>query len=261
MVSAADRVILRFLGQACRKFTDDFRYPKIGNVALRRAASLAWAGSVHAATAALLGVAFCFWLNDAAQGAPHQSSVADSHSLSFWRVPQRSGLHCLYVLLRLNGRRVTYADLLAAFPDWAAEETSLLQLRDIATDFGLNMAITRRRPCELGQGRLPLIVHLEDPVIGDGEFSLLLSYSKTKCQILAGKNMTIEDVSTDDFRRNWSGYALERCEISFRETCLVSMGVGACMLGLYCGRNGICAHLAARSVTNERAQRAHVLRN
>jgi ABC-type bacteriocin/lantibiotic exporter with double-glycine peptidase domain len=61
---------------------------------------------------------------------------------------------------------------------------------------------------ELRDARLPLIVHLEQAGRDTGRFVVVAEFTKHDVVIFQGGTATLEPISTDAFRREWSGYAI-----------------------------------------------------
>jgi hypothetical protein len=170
-------------------------------------------------------------------------SPAGGHST--WRIAERDGIHCLYVLFGSCGRHIDYDDLLAAAAPLGGG-TSLASLCKLANRFGVRLVARRRTPAELTRDRLPAIVHLDDAAAGSGRFALLLRCDDVNCLLVSGDEVTIEQMSSDKFRRSWTGVILERENGSILRTASLSIGYGVCAIAFYAvvcfqrARRGAC---------------------
>ena len=135
-----------------------------------------------------------------------------------WRTSSRDGINCLYLMLRLHGHTVSYEKLDAALV-LRPNQTSLLSLAEVAGSFGVPLAVKRYAPAEMAELPLPLIVHMYNTRQDGGRFVLIYHVPQDE----SGKFGTIEagsralvELSSDEFRRHWSGMLLVPHRSSFR---------------------------------------------
>jgi ABC-type bacteriocin/lantibiotic exporter with double-glycine peptidase domain len=126
------------------------------------------------------------------------------------RLPERDGINCLYLQLRLLEYSGTYETLLAAVPS-RPERTSMAELGEAARHLGFNLVPARLTMGELSKMGAPTLVFMEEAGIGSGRFDLLLGFSEGEAHMIDGTFMTCHGtMPIDRFRRGWTGFALVR---------------------------------------------------
>lgn len=144
------------------------------------------------------------------------ASGAPATSRSTWRVAERDGLNCLYLLLKTYSVGVRYTALEREVSGRTKPRLGMLQLRDAAAAHGLETEIRRWTPAELSECAFPVVLHLDSDRagqrLGDGEFVLWLgqgSFSgRATHTVLRGGSALLEQCPDELLRRCWSGYAL-----------------------------------------------------
>lgn len=135
-----------------------------------------------------------------------------------WRRPEADGLNCLFVLMQLYGVAVSYQELQATFELHKSPEhpaaISLLDLRNIASQYGLRVDLVRSSPGEELYDLLPAVTLLSSPRNGRGEYALLFEtcVASDEVQIMHGGFVWLGRLSQDRFRRDWSGIVLTAAE-------------------------------------------------
>jgi predicted double-glycine peptidase len=127
--------------------------------------------------------------------------------LKIWRTQRNSGLNSLYLFLRYYDINVSY-EKLASVVQPSKSDTSLADLQDAAKSFGLQTEILRWGPADLSNFAHPAVVHVEDPTQGRGRFLLAYHRGGLNYEIVDGATVELTEISTDQFRRAWSGYVL-----------------------------------------------------
>jgi Peptidase C39 family len=167
----------------------------------------------------------------------------------YLRTPGNDAINCLYLQLRLLGYTGKYAAFRAQFED-EPQSLSLKSLADVGRKLGFRLAPVTTGVSELSKGA-PGIVHLEENGIGAGRFVLFLRMDKgeTNLALIDGTHVKFVTMPRDEFRRNWTGYALIaqpgipwRISVRRWTTGLVIAVAAVCLL---CGRVGLIARASA----------------
>jgi len=124
-----------------------------------------------------------------------------------WRSPERDGVNCLYLQLRLLGYTGTYEEVVAAMPGGAAWP-SLGTIAQAAKRLGFGLVPVELTMAELASRNSPTIMLFEEAELGHGRFHLLLGFSSTKAVLVKGEFVTRFEMPIDQFRRGWTGFAL-----------------------------------------------------
>jgi ABC-type bacteriocin/lantibiotic exporter with double-glycine peptidase domain len=162
-------------------------------------------GPTRGLRAGLLLVAFCSTTTTVSAAVP-EPSPGKEVSLADWRSSSNDGVNCLYLQLAILGYAVDYPRVREAiYPGQG--EVSIATLRDAATRCGLRMRIVRCNVEELKRMPKPVITYLHDDRKG-GTFVLLNHLGEQKCGLILGSTVSLEEMSIDQFRRDWSGVAL-----------------------------------------------------
>ncbi len=146
-----------------------------------------------------------------------------------WRSVHHDGINALYLLLKLNGSTVSYSELEQACRS-RQSRLNLVDLRTIASRFGLKAVIRRSNPEDLARMQRPVLTLFEDSVKG-GRFVLLVGLGKDGCTYIDGATVRIQKITRDDFRRYWASVVLETTEDSSQWH--IALGVGIPILALY----------------------------
>jgi len=178
-----------------------------------------------------MSVAFCASGFNSPRLAACAPQAARLQPPSVWRAPERDGINCLYVLSHIARRDLAYEGLVSATRGRRSARMDIAEVRDIAGGVGLPLTISRRSPHELTDEILPVIAHGDNPEVGYGTFVILIARSGSYWLLIRGDTVGIEKVSMDDFRRNWSGFVLERRRPSFRTAAMRSLGIGLLAVG------------------------------
>jgi hypothetical protein len=150
---------------------------------------------------------------------------------NLWRTPNADSVNCVYLQMRLLGHGVDYATLKQSVH---ADEvgTSLGMLKEVTGRCGLQTRILRCAPSELAKLPMPAIAHMEDQRTGGGRFVLLFTAGKESYGIIDGTTATIEELSADEFLREWSGYVLI-ADSEAPQQWMLSLGAGILAIAMY----------------------------
>lgn len=128
--------------------------------------------------------------------------------LSPWRRPERDGVNCLYLQLRLLGYTGTYEAIIAAVPG-STEQGSMARLAEAARRLGFDLVPAKLTVSDLSKLRTPPMVLFEEAGAGSGRFDLLLGFSEGEAHLIDGRFITRHGrMPIDRFRRAWTGFAL-----------------------------------------------------
>lgn len=131
----------------------------------------------------------------------------DTPNNAFWRVPRNDGINCLYLQLRLLNRTISY-EKLVSMAGKLPQRNTLSQLADIAAEFDVTMMPQRLTFEQLRTSNVPLIAAMEPDGVGSGTFALPYAASSSQVDYVEGSTVRVLQVSADEFRRSWTGYAL-----------------------------------------------------
>ena len=122
-----------------------------------------------------------------------------------WRDVLNCGPNCLYMLLSLQGKSVTYREVRDAVPV-GPHGSTFEDLKRAADRFGLDGAVVR---CGLDEVKpfLPAIVHVDVMDGGDGHFVLLLGATDTTFYTVETANAEVVPLPRGIFLKNWTGTA------------------------------------------------------
>ncbi len=122
-----------------------------------------------------------------------------------WRDVLNCGPNCLYMLLSLQGKSVTYREVRAAVPV-GPHGSSFHALKQAAARFGVDGAVVR---CGVNELKLflPAIVHMDLMDGGDGHFVLLLGATDTTFYTVETANAEVVPLPRAMFLKNWTGTA------------------------------------------------------
>jgi hypothetical protein len=136
--------------------------------------------------------------------------MADESGGNFprWRCPERDGVNCLYLQLRLLGYTGSYEEVAAAIPG-NGEQASLGGLAKAARRLGFPLVPAKLTVAELSNLRSTAVILFEDAGLGCGRFHLFLGFSPSGVHLVDGGLITRSGrMPLDRFRRGWTGFAL-----------------------------------------------------
>jgi ABC-type bacteriocin/lantibiotic exporter with double-glycine peptidase domain len=144
--------------------------------------------------------------------APIRFDVIKPEGLGF-RTPENDGVNCLYVQMRLLGYSKKYSEFRDQF--WAEPRNepglvTLASLSNFAQKLGLRLVPVKMTVADLANVRSPVIVHFEEHGVESGRFHLYLGMDELDRSVclVRGERVVCDWMPRDQFRRNWSGYAL-----------------------------------------------------
>jgi hypothetical protein len=161
----------------------------------------------------------------------------DRDQAAYFRDPENDAANCLYLQLRLLGYMESYETFRNQLPD-KPRSLSLASLANLGQKLGFPLVPVKMNMSELTKAGTPVIVYCEANGIGRGSFLLFLGVNEneTSVALINGAYVTREWMSRDQFRRNWTGYALIAhpsiaWELWIRRsaTVLVVAGMGICL--------------------------------
>lgn len=142
----------------------------------------------------------------------HESPVAAEESpgqTTFRRIPENDAANCLYLQLRLLG----YSDGYEVFRNELPADHASLTLQEMAAigrRLGFRLEPVKMTVSELLSARCPVILHFESRGVDAGRLMLFLWMygDETKLSLIDGAHVSFTEMSRDEFRRSWNGYAL-----------------------------------------------------
>lgn len=161
----------------------------------------------------------------------HVSGVAGEAVGDFTRIrsPERDGVNCLYIQLRLLGYSGTYENVIAAMPG-GVDQASLAELAEAARRLGFHLVPVKQTVVELSSDRRsPMVILFEEASPGEGRFHVLLAFSQKmeKVLLIHGEFITRIEMPIDRFRRGWTGFALMPQSVSPWPKRVLGMIAGA----------------------------------
>ncbi len=128
----------------------------------------------------------------------HIASSPIQHSeRKVWRSNEDCGYNCLLVLLRLHGVEIDYASFYGQktghrFNGVGSNGLSLLQVKELATAYGVPGIVGKTSPEGLKVLPKPIIAHLDDPNgEGSGHYVIILDCSDNDLTIMDGTTFGI----------------------------------------------------------------------
>ena len=112
-----------------------------------------------------------------------------------------------------------------------ARNVSLSELSRASHALGQSLKPVKTTPKRLAAMPMPVIVHMYDEGEQHGHYVVLFTVDKDQYRVINTAYMTLELVSTDDFRRRWSGYAL--VPVMRERQWTIAMSFGCCVLAGY----------------------------
>jgi hypothetical protein len=128
-------------------------------------------------------------------------------SMAFWRSPRNDAANCLYVQLRLLGYDESYDSFRKWVPD-AQQTFSLQEMAKLARNLGFRLQTRKLTVSDLAKLGSPAILHFEGSGIDRGNFCVFLGITDSSVVLVEGPNVTRMQMQREEFRRNWTGYAL-----------------------------------------------------
>jgi Peptidase C39 family len=138
-----------------------------------------------------------------------------------WQTGPYCGVNCLFFLLSLNDRPVSYRSLRSEV-QVTGEGASLLELKEAAAVHGLSMEVVELTPKEIARAKLPLIALMEssgfmaspdDKLPRVGHYVVLLRVDapdggEARMTLMDGSTARVVEVGASRVNRAFSGYAL-----------------------------------------------------
>ncbi len=155
-----------------------------------------------------------------------------------WRIGNKCGINVIYLMASLLTNKPDYEQVERLVPV-DEKGTTLVQMRDGARPFGLNLEIVKGTPEALLACRLPVVAHWEEEQGSTGHYVIVLAASENEVQYIDGTSAMISTVSMTDFLRKWTGFLLLPSEGQrWRAALPAAAVVGASLLGisLFLGR-------------------------
>jgi len=142
------------------------------------------------------------------QAANADGAKEDNVWPGIYRKPANDGVNCLYLQLRALGYNERYDAFRARLPD-SGVSLSLSELAQAGKRFGFRLVPLKLSLSELAQNT-PAIVYFEEGGVGKGHYYLLVHIDEVNSAvaIVNGAYVTRNWMARDQFRRNWTGYAL-----------------------------------------------------
>ncbi|MGO9471241.1 MAG: cysteine peptidase family C39 domain-containing protein [Isosphaeraceae bacterium] len=141
--------------------------------------------------------------------------VADGYAkieaMDIWQTGPYCGLNCLYVILRLHGRQISY-DKLKNEVRTTLDGATLLELKTAGTRYGLEMSVLKVSPQGMDRVEHPVIALLGD---GDGpdvkgHFVVVYNNTEDTVEVIDGTTGNLNRISKGLFNRAFSGYVLAK---------------------------------------------------
>ena len=140
----------------------------------------------------------------------------------------------MFCYLRIHGIECTYDDLLKGQPlPQSGIKYTAKTLAGIAAKYGMKLRVVSMSMQELEHAEMPLPAYMLSSTTEDGTFALLTSVTARKVFYVDGATGAISTMSTEDFRRVWSGIGLARSDDLVWRFCsttavgvIVGLGLG-----------------------------------
>lgn len=164
-----------------------------------------------------------------------------------WRVANRCAVNATYLMLRLKGRPADYRTIDAAAPV-SKRGTSLAELRQLVTRFGLQARIVKSSPALLSQVSLPAIAHVEEQRGTTGHYIIVTALHPNGIETIDGTSAALLFTPMSEFRKAWTGYLLveEPAPMAtYAVVILVLAGVALVIIGFLPWRSRAAASAAA----------------
>lgn len=136
-----------------------------------------------------------------------------------WRNKDREGINVLYLQLKLAGYEGSYEDFSRHIHVHVEGSfDSLKSLSDLSRSIGFPLSVSHLTFSELNSLDTPVVVHMDVESEERGYFALHVTSNTHSTGVVGGPWFRWMQFSNDDFRRNWSGYALVQASPSNRST-------------------------------------------
>lgn len=135
--------------------------------------------------------------------------VAVGQEGQFWRIPGNGAVNTLYMFLRISGYDATYTEFLSNLGP-SRHDPSITTLREIADRLGYKSKVVKISLADIQSQTVPkpAILFSSDHTTTAGSWQLLLYANTNHVAVLTGETMIIRLIPIDDFRLEWTGYAL-----------------------------------------------------
>lgn len=124
-----------------------------------------------------------------------------------WRATNRCSINSLYLILRLYDIDVTYEEVESRLPIDEAG-SSLAEMRECATSFGLNATILKASPESLVQCPFPCIAHEEMDRTITGHYVVVVEAQPQMVEVIDGSSVITKRLRMPEFKKDWTGYVL-----------------------------------------------------
>lgn len=185
------------------------------------------------------------------------SQSPDQHvAVGVWRRAEWDGVNCLYLQMRVLGVRLPYEKFLDRV--LAAEDVdSFAGLEKLGRESGCSVITVRSSFKAIREARVPIVAHMEDDTPGrGGGFVLLLGFNDGFVSMIDGRTVGATQMSEDEFRRAWSGYALVPAQDSWS-----TFAVGLLVLSLIVVAHTVIKFVWRNRVVSRTAIKIPLLRN
>jgi len=128
---------------------------------------------------------------------------------TYWRCAANGGINALYCYLRVNDGNCDYSDLVKEQAQIVGSGMhTAATLVQLAAKHGAPLRPVSLTMSELSSCHFPIIVYLDSVNPGDGAFMLLFAMSSDAVDLINGPTCTVAEMTREEFRRVWSGFAL-----------------------------------------------------
>jgi hypothetical protein len=126
-----------------------------------------------------------------------------------WRMPGNDAVNSLYMFLRLNGYEEDYETFLAQAQS-IRDDPTMTSLRNTSRTLGYSTEVVKATTQQVMQPGFPkpAVLFCERLGSATGKWNVLLYANEEHAAVLVGGTMVINLVPVDQFRLDWSGYAL-----------------------------------------------------
>jgi Peptidase C39 family len=140
-----------------------------------------------------------------------RGSEQEAANDTIWRSLERCPVNTLFVVLRLHGKDVSYAEIRDQLPVGQGG-SSLADMRDFAVRHGLPARVLKPTPARLAQMRMPVIAHVEEERTA-GHYVVLLQIGTTAdsqqmVEYIDGTTGLIGHMDWTTFKKQWTGFVL-----------------------------------------------------
>jgi ABC-type bacteriocin/lantibiotic exporter with double-glycine peptidase domain len=134
------------------------------------------------------------------------------------------GPNSLYVLCRLSGVDIDYPALVATI-SVGDRGVSLSDLHHAAMQHGFQCSVVRSLDLNLSACSTPFIAHMvpKNARSREGHFVVVTAVESGTCDFVDGTSAKLHQLSTSQFREQWSGFALVRDDAFFRSESRIAV--------------------------------------